>query len=104
MIEVGTFTEDQQRRYDRAWDFFHAHCYWIAAEPLEGSEELFLAELAKGMTRVEQVLAFNAKRYRLRGLSKRALEYLHIDLKAPCTLVESSHEAGLGTGRWRNSK
>ena len=57
--------------------------YAVDMEPIPGAEDDFIAALRQALSRVESVLAANAKRFGFRGTSKRARAALHRDLPQP---------------------
>lgn len=76
------------RTIDQLIAAFEAHGYFVAAEPLLGQEDLFASSLREGLASVEAVMAVNARRYRVRGRSQRALAMLHSALPEPVWGVE----------------
>lgn len=89
MIEASVkMTPEQERFLDNAADEFRAWGYMITYECIPGCESLFLHTLNEGLNRIRQQISFNARRYNLRGRSKKAIAYLNQDLPRPCDLVE----------------
>lgn len=81
--------DEQFLRFERYSGLLNAHGYWISAEPIEGMEEVFLADLKQACAKVEETAAWLRKRWGYRGLSKRLLEELHISLRCPSENVDS---------------
>lgn len=79
---------ETQRTIDQLTAAFEAHGYFVAAEPIEGQEEMFAQSLREGFAKVEAAMAFYARRFKVRGLSKRALAILHKDLPEPVWGIE----------------
>lgn len=67
---------------------FEAYGYIVVAEPIEGQEEQFADHLASGLSRIEEFVKINAKQHGFRGLSKRALQSLHLAIPEPVWGVE----------------
>ena len=79
---------DTNREASNLYDAFRAHGYSVTAEPIKGSESLFIQSLKDGFSKVESEMARNALRFGYRGRSKAALAALHAGLPSPCWLVE----------------
>lgn len=79
---------DTIRQIDQLTTAIEAHGYFVMMEPIAGEESLFVDALRESFAKIEAVLAVNAKRYRMRGLSNRALAALHRDLPNPAWGVE----------------
>lgn len=84
------FTPEQERSYGAAEGLLERHGYFIAADLIDGSEDLFLDDIWGAAKRVEEFAKFLRKRYGFRGISKRLVEELHISLPAPSFNVESA--------------
>lgn len=85
-----TFSAQQGRTFEQLHEALRHYGYFVAAEPLEGSEEQFLEDLRGALRKVEETATFLRKRYGYRGVSKRLLEELHNSLPAPSFNVESA--------------
>ncbi len=83
-----TFTEQQENRFFAFSDGLKAFGYWIAAEPIEGQEEVFLADLKAALSKVEETAVWVRKRYGYRGMSNNVLVELHRILANPSFNVE----------------
>lgn len=84
------FSGQQERVFEQMHEALRYYGYFIAAEPLEGSEELFLDDLRGALRKVEETAVWLRQRYHYRGVSKRLLEELHNLLPAPSFNVESA--------------
>ena len=74
---------ENERIIEQLTAAFEAHGYFVNCQPIEGLETVFIASLREGFAKVEQIVAFNAKRYGYRGLSSNALSHLHSVLPEP---------------------
>jgi pantothenate kinase len=83
------FNSEQDRQFERLTDFLHAHGYFVAAEPIEGMEEVFLGDILDATIKIEREAERLRRRYRYRGRSQRLLRELAISLPAPSFNVES---------------
>lgn len=81
---------DTTRQIDQLTTAIEAHGYFVMMEPIAGEESLFVDALREAFAKIEARLSANAKRYGMRGLSKRALAALHRDMPNPAWGVEVS--------------
>lgn len=83
-------TEDQEWVFFGLNDAFRRYGYFIEAEPIEGMEDLFLADLKEAFGKVEQRAADLRRLYGYRGISRNLLEHLHTDFPCPSWNVDSA--------------
>lgn len=83
------FTPQQQRSYDQLEAALEAHGYFIEAKPIEGMEEVFLADLREAFAKVEQTAQHLRNKWGYRGRSANLLRELHISLPCPSFNVDS---------------
>jgi hypothetical protein len=76
-------TEEMELAIENVRHGFENYGYWVASEPIEGEEELYLENLREGLKLVETNADFFRRRYNLRGHSKRLLEMLHSSTPEP---------------------
>jgi hypothetical protein len=82
------FNEKQQRDLEMYQDAFNYYGYWIAAEPIDGMEEVFLYDLWKTLVKIESYASGLRKFHNYRGMSKNLKRALHNDLPRPSFNVE----------------
>jgi hypothetical protein len=81
-------TSEQERHIENLEGTLRYFGYAVDMEPIPGAEDDVIAALRRALSRVESVLAANAKRFGFRGTSKPALAALHRDLPQPGWGVE----------------
>lgn len=87
---MATLNPNQQRAFNQFEAALDRYGYFVAAEPIDGMEEVFLNDLRFAFAKVEETASSLRKNWGYRGISKRLLEDLHNTLPAPSFNVESA--------------
>lgn len=66
--------EVQAEQLDRAWDTLNAFGYGVWAEPIEGSEQLFVDTVSSGAAELLRLADWVRASYGYRGMSKNVIE------------------------------
>lgn len=75
-------------RIDQVILAFRAYGYAVVSSPIEGMEETYLQHLNEAFARLMKRFEGNAKTFKFRGRSKRALDTLHAHMPSPAWDIE----------------
>jgi hypothetical protein len=74
MNSYKNLNEAQADQLDRAWDVFSAFGYCVGAEPIEGSEQLFVDTISAGAAELLRLADWVRTTYGYRGMSKNVID------------------------------